>query len=90
MKRTQKGFAHLALLLLLVVVVAAAYVGYKVVKSHQQAATSSQTSTGVTKPVSATIKSTTDLDKASATLNSQDIDSQLNPDSLNNDVQSLL
>jgi hypothetical protein len=90
MNRTQKGFAHLALLLLLVVVVVAAYAGYKVVKNHQQVTTNNQTSTAITKPVSSTIKNTADLDKASAALNSQDIDSQLNPDSLNSDVQSLL
>jgi Tfp pilus assembly protein PilX len=90
MKRTQKGFAHLALLLLLVVVAVVAYAGYKVVKNHQQDTTANQTSTSLTKPVSDSIKTSADLDKAAATLNSQDIDNALDPASLNSDISNLL
>lgn len=90
MKKSQKGFAHLALLLLLVVVVVVAYAGYKVVKQHQKTATSNLTSTSVTQPVSDRINSNADLNKALNTVNSQNIDSDLNPSSLDNDVNSLL
>jgi hypothetical protein len=88
MKRTQKGFAHLALLMLVVAAIVA-FAGYKVVKNHQQTATANQTGTAMTKTVSDTIKTSADLDKAAATLNSQNIDNDLNPSSLDNDVSSL-
>jgi predicted negative regulator of RcsB-dependent stress response len=88
MKRTQKGFAHLALLLLVVAAIVA-YAGYKVVKNHQQTATVNQAGTAMTKTVSDTIKTSADLDKAAATLNSQNIDNDLNPSSLDNDVSGL-
>jgi hypothetical protein len=88
MKRTQKGFAHLALLMLVVAAIVA-FAGYKVVKNHQQTATANQTGPAMTKTVSDTIKTSADLDKAAATLNSQNIDNDLNPSSLDNDVSSL-
>jgi hypothetical protein len=90
MKKTQKGFAHLALLLLLVLVVVVAYAGYKVVKDHQKTASASLTSTSVTQSLSDGINSSGDLDKALNTVNGQNIDSDLNPSSLDNDVNSLL
>lgn len=89
MKRTPKGFAQLALLLLLVVIAVAVYAGYKEVKNHQQATTASQTGAAATKSVSDNIKSPADLDKATADLNSQNIDGDLNPDGFNSDVSSL-
>lgn len=90
MKRTQKGFAHLALLLLLVVIAIVAYAGYKVVQNRQDQSSANQTSTAVTKPVSDTIRTTSDLNNAAATLNSQDIDKALDPSSLNDDISNLL
>lgn len=90
MKKTQKGFAHLALLLLLVVVAVAAYAGYKVVKNHQKVTSANQTSTAVTNNPTQAINSKADLDKAVNTLNSQNVDGNLNPSSLDNDVNTLL
>lgn len=90
MKKTQDGFAHLALLLLLVVVAVAAYTGYKVVKDHQKTTTENLTSTSVTQSVSDRINNAGDLNKALNTVNGQDIDNNLNPSSLDNDVDSLL
>jgi Tfp pilus assembly major pilin PilA len=90
MKKTQKGFAHLALLLLLVVVAVAAYAGYKVVKNHQKVTTANQTSTSVTQSVSDTINSRSDLNKALDTVNGQNVDGDLSPNSLDSDVNSLL
>jgi Tfp pilus assembly protein PilX len=90
MKKTQQGFAHLALILLLIVVAVAAYAGYKVVKNHQKITSANQTSTSITSTPSQAINSKADLDKAANTLNGQKVDSDLNPDSLNNDVSTLL
>ena len=88
MKRTQNGFAHLALVLLLLVMVVIAFAGYKVVKDRQDKVVANTTSTAITNP--STINSTADLNKAASSLNSESVDSDLNPDSLNSDVTSLL
>jgi uncharacterized protein HemX len=89
MKRTQKGFAHLALILLLLVVVIVAFAGYKVVKNRQDKTSANKTSTVLTNP-SQSINNKADLDKASNTLNSQSVDSDLNPASLDSDISNLL
>lgn len=89
MKTKSNGFAHLALLLLLVVVAVAAFVGYKVVKNHQDKTAANQTSTAVIQSAGV-IKSKADLDSAAANLNSQSVDSDLNPSQLDSDVNSLL
>jgi len=88
MKKSQKGFAHLGLLLLLVAVVAVVYVGYKVVKNHQDTTAANQTSTSLTQ--SGVINTSADLNNALNTVNSQNVDSDLNPSSLDSDVNSLL
>jgi len=90
MKKTQTGFAHLALLLLLVVVVAATYAGYKVVKDHQKTASANQTSTALTQSATGAINSQADLNNALNTVNGQNVDGDLNPSSLDSDVNSLL
>jgi len=90
MKKSQKGFAHLALLLFVVVIAVVAYAGYKTVKNHQKTATANQTSTSVTQSVSGVINNQSDLNSAVNTLNGQNVDGDLNPDSLNSDVTSLL
>jgi Flp pilus assembly protein TadG len=89
MKRTQKGFAHLALVLLILVVAIVAFAGYKVVKNRQDKTAANTTSTAITNS-SQTINSKADLDKASSTLNSQSVDSDLNPASLDSDISNLL
>lgn len=88
-KRLQTGFAHLALLLLLAVVVVVALVGYKV-WNNRNSSTTSSAGTSQTAQSAQAIKSSADLNKAESTLNSQNIDGDLNPDSLNNDVSTLL
>jgi uncharacterized protein HemX len=89
MKRTQKGFAHLALVLLLLVVVVVAVAGYKVVKNRQDKTAANKTSTVLTNS-SQTINSKADLNKAADTLNNQSVDSDLNPASLDSDISNLL
>jgi predicted negative regulator of RcsB-dependent stress response len=89
MKRSQNGFAHLALVLLVLVMAVIAFAGYKVVKDRQDKTAANTTSTAITN-TSETINTKADLDKAVNTLNNESVDSTLNPDSLNNDVTSLL
>jgi predicted negative regulator of RcsB-dependent stress response len=89
MKRSQNGFAHLALVLLVLVMAVIAFAGYKVVKDRQDKTAANTTSTAITN-TSETINTKADLDKAVNTLNNESVDSTLDPDSLNNDVTSLL
>lgn len=91
-KSNQKGLAHLAILLLLVVVAVVVFAGYKVAKNHNkqaavQPATAATASASQAIPV---IKNTADLNTVESTLNSQNIDGDLNPDNYNQDVQNLL
>ena len=88
-KQTQKGIAHLGILLLLLVIVAIVLAGYKV--WHSQHKTSSPaTGTASAAQTGQPINSDSDLNQAESSLNGQNIDSNLNPDSFNQDVQSLL
>ena len=89
MKRTQTGFAHLAPVLLLLVMAVIVFAGYRVVKNHQNQTAANKTSTAITNS-SETINNRADLDKAANTLNSESVESDLNPNFLNNDVTSLL
>ena len=78
------------LLLLVLVLAIAAFVGFRVYNKNSSA-TSPPVSTSVsstTQTVPA-INNQSDLNKAAETLNSQDIDSNLNPDNYNQDVNSL-
>ena len=88
---TQKGFAHLGIVLLLAVVAIVAFAGYKVVQNRSN---SGQASSSIAKTAPAqvipNVKNKADLNTVESALNSQNIDGNLNPDSLNNDVQSLL
>jgi uncharacterized protein (UPF0333 family) len=89
MKRTQNGFAHLALVLLVLIMIVIAFAGYRVIKNRQAKTTANTTSTAITNSAE-TINSNADLDKAANSLNGQSVDSTLNPDSLNSDVSNLL
>lgn len=88
-KQLQNGFAHLSLLLMLVIVAVIAFVGYDVMKSNKSA-NSDGSAVNSTVQKGDAIKTSADLDKAATTLDSENVDSDLNPDSLNQDVSSLL
>ena len=85
-KSSQNGFAHLGLLLLLVVVAVIALIGYRVANNNS---TPVDTTTATTQTIGQ-IKTTADLDKAKSTLSNVNLDGDLNPKSLDKDVQSLL
>jgi len=87
-KHSQNGFAHLGLLLLLLVVVVIALVGFRVANNRSAVVPSS--SAQPTAKAVQTIKTKADLGTAENTLNQASIDQDLNPDSLNSDVSSLL
>lgn len=84
-KGSQRGFAHPALLLLAAVIAVIALAGYKVAGNH-----SALSNTPAPVQTAQTIKTKADLNSAESALNNENIDGDLNPDSLNQDVQSLL
>lgn len=88
-KKTQKGIVHLGVVLLLLVLAVVAFAGYKVSQNRTDNSAAS-----INRPVTAreipTVKNTADLNTIEITLSNQNIDGNLNPDSLNNDVDSLL
>lgn len=86
--KRQSGFAHLALLLLVLVLAVAAFAGYKVYSNRQTTTQANLTSTSLTNVT--VIKSAGDLNTAVKTMDSQNIDSDLNPDGLNSDISNLL
>jgi Tfp pilus assembly protein PilV len=88
-KQFQNGFAHLSLLLLVLVVAVVGLIGYKVAKNNSTDNSQSSVSKSSTPQVE-TIKTAADLDQAKTTLNNTNLDGDLNPDSLNNDVNNLL
>lgn len=87
-KRAQNGIAHLGILLLVLVIAAIAFIGYKV-WSNRSTADSSAGTASSQQPGQA-INTEADLNQAESNLNNQNIDNALNPDSFDQDTQSLL
>ena len=81
--RNQRGSSHLVLLVLVFVVVAIGLIGVRVL-NHQNVTTASTT------PAPAAIKSSTDIDQASKSLDGTAIDSSLNTDNLDKDLSTVL
>jgi hypothetical protein len=89
-KKLQTGFAHQGLLLLVIVIGIITAIGYKVASDQNNKANNSVTASSTAVPEGPVIKTASDLDKATQALNNEDVDSNLNPDSLDQDVNSLL
>ena len=89
MKKTnQRGFGFVFLLLAIVVVGLVAFAAVRVVGSNQ---TSSETASTISKQaVPVKIKSTADLQKASKVLDETPVDSGVNADQLDSDLNALL
>jgi hypothetical protein len=87
--KSESGVAHVAVLILVLLVIAAiAVVGLRVVQNQNTGEDTS--SAPVASKISDNINSVADLDAAKASLNNASVDSDLNPSSLNADIDSLL
>jgi flagellar basal body-associated protein FliL len=87
--KSESGVAHVAVLILVLLVIAAiAVVGLRVVQNQNTGEDTS--SAPVASKTSDNINSVADLDAAKASLNNASVDSDLNPSSLNADIDSLL
>lgn len=88
-KHIQNGFAHQGIFLLLLVAAVIGLVGYKVAKTDKTSTSASQTTAGAPRTIP-TINNNTDLQQAETQVSGSNVDGDLNPDSLNDDVSSLL
>jgi hypothetical protein len=87
--KSESGVAHVAVLILVLLVIAAiTVVGLRVVQNQNTGEDTS--SAPVASKTSDYINSVADLDAAKASLNNASVDSDLNPSSLNADIDSLL
>jgi hypothetical protein len=87
--KSESGVAHVAVLILVLLVIAAiTVVGLRVVQNQNTGEDTS--SAPVASKTSDNINSVADLDAAKASLNNASVDSDLNPSSLNADIDSLL
>lgn len=84
----QRGSSHLVLVLAALVIVAVGAVGYKVMNSNQGTPSTSVASSNEAK-VPDSIKSTADVKKAQAALQSTDVDKNVNPNQLDKDLNAL-
>ena len=89
MAKNTKGFVHFYLILLLLVLAIVSVVGYRVYSSHNTAEPSSSPVPTTSKDNSQAIKNSSDLTQAAQTANNQAVDSDLNPDSYNEDLNDL-
>jgi hypothetical protein len=86
--KSESGIAHVAVLILVLLVVAAiAVVGLRVMQNQN---TGEETGSAPVASKSSGINSVADLDAAKATISNANVDSDLNPDSLNADLDSVL
>ena len=89
MKKTnQSGFAFIALLLAVVVVGAVAFAVVRIQGSAANVSSASVLTTRTKAPTK--ISSPSDLKRASSALDETPVDSGVNPDQLNDDLDSLL
>jgi hypothetical protein len=90
--KSESGLAHAALLILVLAVLSAViYVGMRVAANQNTGEDSSAAPIASSKSVSSgTIKNSADLNTAAADLNSANVDSDLNPSSLDADLSSVL
>ena len=83
----QKGIGHIAALLVLVVVAAVAFAGWRVMNANKTSDTATQTASST---VPAVLKTKADVTKAANELDATNVDSTVNPDSLDGDINTLL
>lgn len=87
--KSQRGFALAELLILAVVVVVIAVIGFKIVNKQSGLASDSSTDSSQA-ALPSKISSKADARKAAKALDSQPIDSQLNPNQFDASIKSLL
>ena len=86
----QRGSSHVVLVLAVVVIAAVGIIGYRVTQNQDPAAVSTSTTPATTSEDSGAINSKADLKDAEASLDNTAIDSSVNPDQLDDDINALL
>jgi hypothetical protein len=85
----QKGSSHIVVALAVVVIAVVAFAGYRVLQNNN-ADTTSDTTVSTHAAAPNTLNSTNDVRKADRSLDDQSIDGQVNPNKLDDDLNSLL
>lgn len=89
--KSESGIAHVVLLLLILGVIAVIVViGLRVVEKQNVGESSSLPVASTTTTASSAIKSTSDLNAAKSSLSKTNVDKDVNPDSFNDDIDSVL
>lgn len=86
----QRGSSHLMLILAVAVIAAIGVVGYRVTQTDTSSVESTSVAPAKNTSAPTAIKTSADLKKAEASLDSATIDSSLNPNQLDNDISALL
>jgi flagellar basal body-associated protein FliL len=91
-RKSESGFTHIVLLVLaLAVVCAVIFVGLRVMQNQNTGENSTTSSAPVvTNTAPGTINNAADLNATKTALNQDNVDNDLNPDSLNSDISGLL
>lgn len=87
LSHSQRGSLHLVAILAVVVIAVAGVIGYKVFTNEKDSATD-VTSSQTDEDSIESIETTSDIDEASASL--EEFDSELDPNQLDEDLNSLL
>jgi hypothetical protein len=90
LSKNQAGSSHLIAILGVLIIAVVAFAGYRVLNSSNPDASSDNgTVVSTQSKVPNTINNKTDLNKASNALDQTSIDGDVNPNSLNNDLNAL-
>ena len=86
LRSNQQGIGHVVALLVLVLVAAVAFAGWRVMNANKTSDTTAQTAS----QTPSVLKTKADVTKAANELDATSVDSTVNPDSLDSDINSLL
>jgi len=87
-KLNQTGASHLVALVGVLVIAILAFGAYRVLNANKTPASSA--TTAATTAVPGKIQSKADVDQATKSLDSENVDGDVNPNQLNDDINSLL
>ena len=86
LRSNQQGIGHVVALLVLVLVAAVAFAGWRVMNANK----TSDTTARAASQTPSVLKTKADVTKAANELDATSVDSTVNPDSLDSDINSLL
>lgn len=89
-KLNQTGASHIVALVGVLVIAVLAFGAYRVMNANNTKNPATESATAATTATPATIQSKADVDQATKSLDSENVDGDVNPNQLNDDINSLL